>query len=129
MHFDIDPTTHVPIYQQLVDRLKQAIASEELRAGDQLPTVRELADELQVNFNTVARAYRVLDEQGYISTQHGRGTFILGPLSQSTRLTLRKEEMQRLARNFLSNAKSLGFSAQEAEEALTEHINEGNNRD
>ena len=66
----------MPIYTQIVEQIRGMVANGELRAGIQLPTVRELAAELRVNFNTVARAYRMLDEAGLISTQRGRGTFI-----------------------------------------------------
>ncbi len=74
---DLDLTAHVPIYTQIGEQLRARIEAGELQDGEQLPTVRQLADDLQVNFNTVARAYRMLDEQGWISTQHGRGTFVL----------------------------------------------------
>ena len=125
MRFDIDPTTHVPLYQQLIGRLKHAIVTNQLKPGDQLPTVRELADELRVNFNTVARAYRLLDEQGYISTQHGRGTFILGPVAKPKKPALRKEEMQTLTKTFLANAKSLGYSPEEAKKFVARETEPG----
>jgi GntR family transcriptional regulator len=77
MKIDVDLTDHVPIYIQLMNQVKHMIATGELQPGDQLPTVRQLAADLRINFNTVARAYRLLDEESIISTQHGRGTFIL----------------------------------------------------
>ena len=77
MEIEINFTSHIPIYVQLIDQIKNKIASGDLKPGDQLPTVRQLAADLRVNFNTIARAYRLLDEEGVISTQHGRGTFIL----------------------------------------------------
>ena len=67
------------IYSQIVDQIQKRIDAGELKPGDQLPTVRELADELEVNFNTVARAYRKLDASGSISTQQGRGTYVIEP--------------------------------------------------
>ncbi|OJX48202.1 MAG: hypothetical protein BGO78_13095 [Chloroflexi bacterium 44-23] len=79
-----------------------------LKPEDQLPTVRQLAKELKVNFNTVARAYRLLDEAGIISTQQGRGTYIL-PLKE----TLSPERMQQIDQitfQYLQTAGSLGFS-------------------
>ena len=64
----LDFRSQVPIYTQIVEQIRLRVASGQLRPGDQLPTVRQLATELRVNFNTVARAYRQLDEAGLIST-------------------------------------------------------------
>ena len=74
-----------PIYLQIAEQFEQRIADGELKPGDQLPTVRELANELEVNFNTVARAYRILDDSGSISTQQGRGTYVIEPDSDGRR--------------------------------------------
>ena len=79
MNIEINFRDHVPIYIQLMNQVKHMIATGQLEPGDQLPTVRQLAADLRVNFNTVARAYRMLDEEEIISTQHGCGTFILDP--------------------------------------------------
>ena len=65
-----------PLAEQLKDAFLQRIHAGEIQPGEQLPTVRLLAAQLGINFNTVARAYRVLDEAGLISTQQGRGTYI-----------------------------------------------------
>ena len=100
---DLDFRTHIPIYVQIVDQLQQRIATGELEPGDQLPTVRELADELKVNFNTVARAYRMLDEKGSISTQQGRGTYVMDP-GDGGRMTL-----EEIARRFAAQAHRLGY--------------------
>jgi GntR family transcriptional regulator len=76
MHIQVDFRSAQPIYQQIVDQIRDMVAGGSLQPGDQLPTVRQLATDLRVNFNTVARAYRLLDEAGMISTQQGRGTYI-----------------------------------------------------
>src|SRR5512139_3159635 len=76
MHIQLDFRSGQPIYLQIVEQIRQMVVSGELQPGDQLPTVRQLATDLRVNFNTVARAYRILDEAGLISTQHGRGTYV-----------------------------------------------------
>ena len=68
-----------PLSQQLTARIQKLIEQEDLKPGDQLPAVRSMAEILQVNFNTVARAYRTLDQAGWISTQRGRGTYVLEP--------------------------------------------------
>ena len=77
MNLEIDFRSGIPIYLQVVERIKERLAAGQLKPGDQLPTVRSLALELRVNFNTIARAYRIMDESGIISTQQGRGTYIL----------------------------------------------------
>src|SRR3972149_1819287 len=76
MNLKIDMHSGVPINTQIVERVKHMIATGELKPGDQLPTVRQLAQDLRVNFNTIARAYALLDAAGIISTQQGRGTFV-----------------------------------------------------
>jgi GntR family transcriptional regulator len=96
-----------PIYMQIVAQLEQRIAAGERKPGDQLPTVRELADELDVNFNTVARAYRILDEAGTISTQQGRGTFVIDP-GEAGQTTL-----EGITRRFAWQAHRLGFEPEE----------------
>ena len=73
----LDFRSGVPIYTQVMEQIEQLVEAGVLQPGDQLPTVRALAQELRVNFNTIARAYRLLDEAGIISTQQGRGTYIL----------------------------------------------------
>jgi GntR family transcriptional regulator len=122
MQFKIDPTTHIPIYLQLINQLKRAITSGELGPQDQLPTVRQLADDLKVNFNTVARAYRMLDEEGIISTQHGRGTYILGDAPKEKSAGLRKQNMSILAQQYLDESTRLGFSSAQALNAIKEHL-------
>src|SRR5512139_3894455 len=93
MQIQLDFRSKVPIYIQIIDQIKHLIAAGVLRPEDQLPTVRQLAADLRVNFNTIARAYRSLDEQGLISTQHGRGTFILPPPSLENGERLRRQDL------------------------------------
>jgi len=113
MMIKVDLTDHVPIYIQLMNQIKHMIATGELEPGDQLPTVRQLAADLRINFNTVARAYRLLDEEQVISTQHGRGTYILEPASEEESRRLRHKDMVRLLHHFLNEAETLGFSPEE----------------
>ena len=77
MQILIDFRSSQPITTQIVEQIRQMITTGVLQPGDQLPTVRQLATDLRVNFNTVARAYRILDEAALISTQQGRGTVYL----------------------------------------------------
>ena len=122
MDIEIDFQTHIPIYTQVMQQIKQAIAAEELNPGDQLPTVRQLAAELRVNFNTIARAYRLLDEAGIISTQHGRGTYILEQPNAETAERLRRQTLTSLTDRFLSEAKRLGHSPAKIKAVLEEKI-------
>ena len=118
MKFDLEFTKHVPIYIQLTEQVKHAIAAGELEPGDQLPPVRELAADLGVNFNTVARVYRVLDEEGIISTQHGRGTFILPPTSKRKSEALRREDLQALAEHFVTKVKKLDLPKEDVQKVV-----------
>lgn len=77
LNINLDFGSNDPIYAQIVDQVRHQLTTGELVPGDQLPTVRQLASELRINFNTIARAYRLLDEAGLISTQRGRGTYLL----------------------------------------------------
>lgn len=122
MQIKLDFRSGVPIYIQLMDQIKQHVVSGELHPGDQLPTVRQLAADLRVNFNTVARAYRLLDEAGFISTQHGRGTYILEPGSAESADHLKSQVLQALAQNYLREAEKLGFSREEIASAFHEAI-------
>jgi GntR family transcriptional regulator len=114
MQIDVNLRSDIPIYIQIVEQVRQRVAEGELKPGDQLPTVRALASELRVNFNTVARAYRLLDEAGVISTQQGRGTYILEMPPPEVSERLRHESLEALARRYLSEAKRLGYNPQQA---------------
>lgn len=76
MWFSIDPSSGVPIYRQLSDQVKQGVAGGLLKAGDRLPSVRDLALELTINPHTVAKAYQELEREGVIEVPRGKGAFI-----------------------------------------------------
>ena len=80
MKIFVDTRSGVPIYKQIVQQVEKGIMGGLLKPGDQLPTVREVALELTINPNTVARAYRELEYEGVIESIQGRGTFISGHL-------------------------------------------------
>lgn len=124
MQIKVDLRSKVPIYIQIMDQVKHLIAIGVLRPGDQLPTVRQLATDLRVNFNTVARAYRLLDEEGLISTQHGRGTYILPPASEENSEQLRKQSLEWLTRHVLNEAHRLGYSAEEVDAVFHRYLGE-----
>src|SRR5574342_1021699 len=104
LFLQIDFRSGLPIYTQIVNQVQAQVVGGVLKPGDQLPTVRALAEELRVNFNTVARAYRLLDETRIISTQQGRGTYIteIPPPDVSERL--RDESLEALTDRFISEA-------------------------
>ncbi len=109
----IDFRSGLPIYIQIVNQVQAQIASGILNPGAQLPTVRALAEELRVNFNTVARAYRILDEARIISTQQGRGTFITEVPPPKVKDKLRKEALEALTQRYIDEAERLDFSKEE----------------
>lgn len=118
----IDFRSGLPIYAQIVDQVQAQVANGSLRPGDQLPTVRALAEELRVNFNTVARAYRILDEAQIISTQQGRGTYITEIPPPRVRERLRKESLLALTQHYIGEAMRLGFSREEISEMIGKQI-------
>ena len=120
IHLDFRSGT--PIYTQIVEQVQQQVLSGELEPGDQLPTVRALALELRVNFNTVARAYRLLDEAGIISTQQGRGTYILEIPPPERTDKLRQKALQALTRDYLNEALRLGCSPSEISQTMQEQL-------
>lgn len=118
----LDFRSGIPIYVQVMQQIKRLVAGGILQAGDQLPTVRALAQELRVNFNTIARAYRLLDEDGIISTQQGRGTFILdGPILEDAD-ALRQESLRILAERYIHKASQLGALPGEIRKVLEESL-------
>lgn len=76
MSFRVNPSSGIPLYVQLIEQVKHAIETGALRAGEQLPTIRKMAEELVMNPNTVARAYRELESAGIIDVKHGTGAFV-----------------------------------------------------
>lgn len=118
MDIHIDFRSELPLTNQIVEQIQHLLAGKILKPGDQLPTVRALATELRINFNTVARAYRILDEAGVISTQQGRGTYILEQPPPLIDERLRRESLRELARRYLHTAQRLGFDPSQALEIL-----------
>jgi GntR family transcriptional regulator len=110
----LDFRSEMPIYLQIVEQIETALVTGEIKPGDQLPTIRQLASELNVNFNTVARSYRLLDESGLISTQQGRGTYILDAPEEEVQSRLRKEGLKILAQRYLCEAARFGVGAEDA---------------
>jgi GntR family transcriptional regulator len=120
MNLKVDMHSGVPIYVQIVERVKHMIATGELKPGDQLPTVRQLAQDLRVNFNTVARAYTLLNDEGIISTQQGRGTFVHERPDERALTRLRAEKLTSLVGHVVIEASSLGYNLSEIRSTFDE---------
>ena len=112
----------MPIYTQIVNQIQSQLANRILKPGDQLPTVRALASELRVNFNTVARAYRILDEARIISTQQGRGTYITEIPPPEISEKLRHESLAALTQRYITEAFRLGFSEREVSQMVRNNL-------
>ena len=94
LHFRLDPRSGVPTYMQLVQHVRHAVQYGILRPGDQLPTAREVVEDLAINPNTVLKAYRELERQGFVHGRPGAGTFIAAdapePLERAVQAPLRR---------------------------------------
>src|SRR5271169_32378 len=99
--FAIDHSDPLPIYAQLDRAIRLAVATGKLRRGAQLPTVRQLAVDLRINANTVAKVYAELERAGVVQTQRGVGTFIQDGESESLSLSERQRQLAELADEFL----------------------------
>jgi GntR family transcriptional regulator len=121
MEFQVDPTSRVPIYRQLIDQIRQAVARGRMRAGVRLPSVRVLSRELVVNPNTVARAYTELEREGVLNTRPGLGVFVAEPQAELTN-SARRERLCEAIDRFLTEAVHLGFSAEEVLAAVEKRI-------
>ena len=118
----LDFHSGLPIYTQIVNQIQNQLATGGLKPGDQLPTVRALAQELRVNFNTVARAYRILDEARIISTQQGRGTYITEIPPPNISEKLRNESLEALTQRFINEAFRLGFFEKEISQMVRDSL-------
>ncbi len=119
MTYQIDPTSKLPIYRQLAQQIREAVARGKLRPGEQLPSVRDLSRSLVVNPNTVARVYTELEREGVLHTRQGLGAFVAEPKAELTRKA-RRERLLELLDHLLTEAVHLGFSSDEVIAAVAE---------
>ena len=114
--FTVDPHSGVPIYLQLIEQIKRSIALGVLASGEQLPTVKQLALNLTINPNTVARVYRELERDGVIETSPGRGSFVRanGGVNEAGRAAA--DVAAAALDSAVREAKSLGISAAQADD-------------
>lgn len=114
----VDYESALPVYAQLRDQIVQAIGRGSLRPNVQLPTVREIAVHLQVNPNTVNRAYIELEREGVLITARGRGTFVAAGTRKADP-EVRRARLREVARRALNEARATGFDARELLRAIT----------
>lgn len=114
MQFWIDTASRTPIYRQLKDQIRAAIARGKLHPDDRMPSVRDLSRQIVVNPNTVARVYTELEREGVLNTRPGVGVFVAQNRADEFTRKARKERLLALIDQFLTEAVHLGFSAAEA---------------
>jgi GntR family transcriptional regulator len=114
----LDAADATPIYAQVERGLRAAIAAGRLRPGDQLPTVRELAVELKVNANTIARVYSELERAGVFETRRGVGTFVRASRTEARPASEHARRLKAFATRVLAEGDAHGFNAEEVIAAL-----------
>jgi len=123
----LDLRSGVPVYRQIIDQVLGGMSAGSLKAGDQLPTVRQLAVDLAINPNTVVRAYRELEIRGVLETQQGTGTFLTDQQPEQNLLE-RQRRVGQLAGDLLARAGAEGITLQELLDYFNELRNEQNRR-
>lgn len=117
----VDSRDRTPIYAQLERALRAAIATGRLAAGDQLPTVRQLAVELSINANTVARVYAELERAGILETRRGVGTFVSATPAQAHPPKQHERRLRTFITRLLADASAAGFTLDDVLEGLQAH--------
>ena len=106
----LNPSSGVPLYLQLIEQIKHAIDAGTIRAGEQLPSVRQMAEDLMINPNTVARAYRDLEVEGILELRHGSGAFIRESMVSRSKLI---EKAQLVAKSAVDQLASFNLTEDE----------------
>lgn len=127
LDFQISTGGAVPIYRQIIDQIRRSVTNGELAIGDQLPSVRALAERLLVNHNTVAKAYQVLVRDGVIESRHGRGVFITKRRNIYTKAE-RSRRLEAALQVFVSEALLLDFADAEIQQAVERKLIDVNGR-
>jgi len=117
----IDPRSPTPLYAQIAERLKVAVAAGELRPGESLPSVRQLAARLRLNPATIAQAYRELESEGFVEMRQGSGTFIKD-VATERRASERSDQAVRLVRAMLAEAAKLGIQKDDLLRAMDREL-------
>lgn len=116
--FDLDLRSRKPIYEQLVDKFKELIISEVLKPDEKIPSVRALAQQLTINPNTIQKAYRELERQGYIYSVQGKGNFV-HPMTEN----MNKQEIEKIKtelKKIVKEALFLGVAKEELHQLIDE---------
>ncbi len=121
MEFAVNTSDREPIYRQLAEQVRAAIARGQLTAGDRLPSVRELSRTLVVNPNTIARTYTDLEREGVLHTRPGLGVFVAAPGSELTRPVRKKRLVERID-GLLTEAVHLAFTRDETRELIEDRM-------
>ena len=123
VHIDVRDAT--PIYSQIERGLRAAIAAGRIRAGDQLPTVRQLAVDLRVNANTVARVYADLERSGVLETRRGVGSFVAATPARARPPAEHQKRLRAFVTRLLADAAASGFTPEEIVRQLDAQRKEG----
>jgi GntR family transcriptional regulator len=121
MLFQIDAASRSPIYRQLAQQIREAVARGRLAPESRLPSVRDLSRQLVINPNTVARVYTELEREGVLNTRPGLGVFVAQPRNDLTKKA-RKDRLTTLVDQLLTEAVHLGFSAEESLALVSERM-------
>lgn len=121
MFAQVDPRSPTPLYAQIAGRLRAAVASEELRPGDALPSVRNLAARLRVNPATVVQAYRDLEAEGFVEMRQGAGTYVREVVAER-RASERTKQAAELVRQLVAEAGRLGLTSRELLRAIGDEL-------
>jgi len=122
MDIHLDPDTGIPIYMQIMDRIKYLVAIGRLQPGERLPTMRQLAADLRINYNTVAKAYALLSAERIISTQQGRGCFVTERPDEADFAEVRRERLRAMLGERLLQVLGLGYTEEEIRETFEERL-------
>jgi GntR family transcriptional regulator len=120
MQFEVSVSSKTPIYRQLAEQIRTAVARGHITTGAQLPSVRAMSRELVVNPNTIAKAYGVLEQEGILVTRQGKGVFVAESTATETTKRARRDRLLNSLDTVLTEAVHLGFSAEEVIEMLTQ---------
>ena len=121
MFIQVQPESSIPIYKQIMDHIEHAVASQRLKENEKLPSVRELAKQLMVNPNTVAKAYRELERNNVVRTQKGKGVFVMVTQDVYTENEKRRLVGEKMAPAIVEGL-NLGMNFDEIREVLEEKI-------
>src|SRR6516164_295892 len=123
MTLQVDTASRLPIYQQLVLQIREGIARGDVQPGEQLDSVRQVASDLAINPNTVARAYTELEREGLLVSRPGRGIYVAQPRNDLTQAARDRRLMEQLDR-WLTEAVHLGYSADEVLRLVARRVRE-----